>query len=55
MHPLPTHRLRPAEGPLCAFAEELGHLSDPRDPRYSLAVLPGTLLVALAGGTDTMA
>ena len=43
---------------LCAFADELSHLPDPRDPRgvrYSLAVLLGTLLVALAGGANTMA
>ena len=42
---------------LCAFADELAQLPDPRDPhgvRYPLAVLLGTLLVALAGGADTM-
>ncbi len=43
---------------LCAFADALSHLPDPRDPRgvrYPLAVLLGTLLVALAGGANTLA
>ena len=40
---------------LCAFADALSHLPDPRGVRYSLAVLLGTLLVALAGGANTMA
>ena len=43
---------------LCAFADALSHLPDPRDPRgvrYPLAVLLGTLLVALTGGANTMA
>ena len=62
MHPIPCPPL-PVIDPalreaLCAFAEALSHLPDPRDPRgvrYPLAVLLGTLLVALAGGANTMA
>ena len=40
------------------MADALAQLPDPRDPRgvrYPLAVLLGTLLVALAGGADTLA
>ena len=43
---------------LCAFADRLALLPDPRDRRgvrYPQAVLLGTLLVALAGGADNMA
>ena len=43
---------------LCAFADQLALLPDPRDPRgvrYPQAVLLGTLLVALAGGANNMA
>ena len=43
---------------LCAFADRLATLPDPRDRRgvrYPQAVLLGTLLVALAGGADNMA
>lgn len=43
---------------LCAFADQLATLPDPRDRRgvrYPQAVLLGTLLVALAGGADNMA
>ena len=43
---------------LRAFAALLATLPDPRDPRgvrHSLPVLLGTLLVALAGGADSMA
>ncbi|MCY4519918.1 MAG: ISAs1 family transposase, partial [Caldilineaceae bacterium] len=43
---------------LCAFAEHLGTLPDPRDPRgvrHALSVLLATLLVALAGGANGMA
>ena len=43
---------------LCIFADARDHLPDPRDPRgvrYPLAVLLGTLLVAVAGGGDTLA
>ena len=43
---------------LCAFADQLAPLPDPRDPRgvrYPQAVLLGTLLVALAGGANNMA
>ena len=62
MHPIPCPPL-PFIDPallkaLCAFADALSHLPDPRDPRgvrYPLAVLLGTLLVALAGGANTMA
>ena len=62
MDPIPCHPI-PCTDPalleaLCAFADELARLPDPRDPRgvrYPLAVLLGTLLVALAGGADTLA
>ncbi len=62
MDPIPCHPV-PFTNPalreaLCAFADELARLPDPRDPRgvrYPLAVLLGTLLVALAGGADTLA
>ena len=62
MHPIPCPPL-PFIDPalrkaLCAFADELAQLPDPRDPRgvrYPLAVLLGTLLVALAGGANTLA
>ncbi len=62
MHPIPSPPL-PGIDPalqeaLCAFADALADLPDPRDPRgvrYPRAVLLGTLLVALAGGADTMA
>ena len=43
---------------LCAFADRLALLPDPRDRRgvrYPQAVLLGTLLVALAEGADNMA
>jgi len=43
---------------LCAFADHLATLPDPRDPRgvrHALPVLLATLLVALAGGADNMA
>ena len=43
---------------LRAFADLLATLTDPRDPRgvrHDLCVLLGTLLVALAGGADSMA
>ena len=43
---------------LCAFADQLAPLSDPRDPRgvrHALPVLLGTLLVALAGGANSLA
>ena len=43
---------------LCAFADRLQSLPDPRDRRgvrHPLPVLLGTLLVALAGGADSMA
>ena len=43
---------------LCAFADQLATLPDPRDRRgvrYPQAVLLGTLLVALAGGANNMA
>ena len=62
MHPIPCHPLPhidPAQlKALCAFAAEMSQLPDPRDPRsvrYPLAVLLGTLLVALAGDANTMA
>ncbi len=62
MHPIPWLPL-PGIDPallkaLFAIADALSHLPDPRDPRGvrdPLAVLLGTLLVALAGGADTMA
>ena len=59
MHPIPCPPL-PLIDPallkaLCAFADTLAHLPDPRGVRYPLAVLLGTLPVALAGGADTMA
>ncbi|MCY3660399.1 MAG: ISAs1 family transposase [Caldilineaceae bacterium] len=47
-----------APGALCAFADQLATLPDPRDRRgvrYPQAVLLGTLLVALAGGANNMA
>ncbi len=43
---------------LCAFADQLAPLSDPRDPRgvrHALPVLLATLLVALAGGANSLA
>ncbi len=43
---------------LCTFADQLAPLSDPRDPRgvrHALPVLLGTLLVALAGGANSLA
>ncbi|MYC62952.1 MAG: ISAs1 family transposase [Caldilineaceae bacterium SB0661_bin_34] len=43
---------------LCAFADHLATLPDPRDPRgvrHPLCVLLATLLVALAGGANSMA
>jgi len=43
---------------LCAFADHLATLPDPRDPRgvrHALPVLLATLLVALAGGANNMA
>ena len=43
---------------LCAFADQLAQLSDPRDRRgvrYPLPVLLATLLVALAGGANSLA
>ena len=43
---------------LCAFADRLQSLPDPRDRRgvrHPLPVRLGTLLVALAGGADSMA
>ena len=43
---------------LCAFADQLAPLPDPRDPRgvrHALPVLLATLLVALAGGANSMA
>ena len=57
MSPSPRHQPRLPEGPV-RLANALSQLPDPRDPRgvrYPLAVLLGTLLVALAGGADTMA
>lgn len=42
---------------LCAFADHLATLPDPRDPRgvhHDLPVLLATLLVALAGGANSM-
>ena len=42
---------------LCAFADRLASLPDPRDPRgvrHPLPVLLATLLVALAGGANGM-
>ena len=43
---------------LCAFADHLATLPDPRDPRgvrHALPVLLATLLVALAGGANSLA
>ena len=43
---------------LCTFADQLAPLSDPRDPRgvrHALPVLLATLLVALAGGANSLA
>ena len=43
---------------LCAFADHLATLPDPRDPRgvrHALPMLLATLLVALAGGANSMA
>ena len=44
-------------GALCAFADHLATLPDPRDPwvRHALPVLRATLLVALAWSTNSMA
>ncbi len=57
MHPIPFTDPALLKA-LCVFADALDHLPDPRDPRgvrSPLAVLLGTLLVAVAGGADTMA
>ena len=59
MHPIPYPPLPDIDPALlkalCAFADELSHLPDPRGVRDPLAVLLGTLLVALAGGANTIA